>query len=150
MIRYIVRPGDTLTLIASRYGTTVVAIMEANNLVDADLIFIGQVLLIPVSGPAPTPTPPECPPCPPCPPTPVPPTPPPTRPVVTRTFDGVQFTLSLDKSVYRIGEQIVIRLRKKNILRVPLTNLYSSWEIIQKQLWFFPICPITHLSFYKV
>ncbi|HHV17645.1 MAG TPA: LysM peptidoglycan-binding domain-containing protein [Thermoanaerobacterales bacterium] len=126
MIRYIVRPGDTLTLIASRYGTTVVAIMEANNLVDADLIFIGQVLLIPVSGPAPTPTPPECPPCPPCPPTPVPPTPPPTRPVVTRTFDGVQFTLSLDKSVYRIGEQIVIRLRKKNILRVPLTLTYRT------------------------
>ena len=130
MIRYIVRPGDTLTSLAARFGTTVVAIMEANNLANADLIFVGQVLLIPVSGPTPPPVPPECPPCPPCPPTPPPPTPPPTppsvRPVVTRTFDGVQFTLSLNKSVYGIGEPIVMRLRKKNILTVPLTLTYRT------------------------
>ncbi len=68
MIRYIVRKGDTLTLLAARYGTTVEAIMTANNLVDPDLIIVGQVLLIPVSGSTAPSTPPEYPSCPPCPP----------------------------------------------------------------------------------
>ncbi|MDD4569340.1 MAG: BsuPI-related putative proteinase inhibitor [Tepidanaerobacteraceae bacterium] len=132
MIRYVVRAGDTLSLLAARYGTTVAAIMEANNLANADLIFVGQVLLIPVSGPTPPPTTPECPPCPPCPPTPTPPptppppTPPPERPVVRRTFDGIEFTFSLNKRVYRLGERIIIRLQKKNILRVPLTLTYRT------------------------
>ncbi|NLZ51679.1 MAG: LysM peptidoglycan-binding domain-containing protein [Thermoanaerobacteraceae bacterium] len=129
MIRYIVRAGDTLSQIAARYGTTVAAIMRANNLTNADLIFVGQVLLIPVSGETPPP-PSDCPPCPPTqpsPPSPPTPTPPPsTRPVVTRTFDGVEYTLSLNKRVYRLGEQIIIRFRKKNILRVPLTLTYRT------------------------
>ncbi|HHY41805.1 MAG TPA: LysM peptidoglycan-binding domain-containing protein [Thermoanaerobacterales bacterium] len=128
LIRYIVRAGDTLTQIAARFGTSVAAIMEANNLSNPDLIFVGQVLLIPVSGQ--TPHPPDCPPCPPSPPSPPSPptpTPPPsTRPEVTRTFDGVQYTLSLNKGVYRLGEQIVIRFKKKNILRVPLTLTYRT------------------------
>lgn len=42
LIRYVVRAGDTLSLLAARYGTTVAAIMEANNLANADLIFVGQ------------------------------------------------------------------------------------------------------------
>lgn len=128
MIRYTVRAGDTLSQIAARYGTTVAAIMKANNLTNADLIFVGQVLLIPVSGETPQP-PSDCPPCPPTqpsPPSPPTPTPPPTRPVVTRTFDGVEYTLSLNKRVYRLGEQIIIRFRKKNILRVPLTLTYRT------------------------
>ncbi len=128
MIRYIVRAGDTLSQIAARYGTTVAAIVEANNLTNPDLIFVGQVLLIPVSEETPQP-PPDCPPCPPThpsPPSPPTPTPPSTRPVVTRTFDGVQYTLSLNKGVYRLGEQIIIRFRKKNILNVPLTLTYRT------------------------
>jgi len=128
LIRYTVRAGDTLSQIAARYGTTVAAIMKANNLTNADLIFVGQVLLIPVSGETPQP-PSDCPPCPPTqpsPPSPPTPTPPPTRPVVTRTFDGVEYTLSLNKRVYRLGEQIIIRFRKKNILRVPLTLTYRT------------------------
>ena len=129
MIRYIVRAGDTLSQIAARYNTTVAAIMKANNLTNADLIFVGQVLLIPVSGEVPQP-PSDCPPCPPTqpsPPTPIPPPrPPTTRPETTRTFDGVQYTLSLNKRVYRLGEQIIIRFRKKNILRVPLTLTYRT------------------------
>ncbi|MEW6228314.1 MAG: LysM domain-containing protein, partial [Bacillota bacterium] len=47
MITYIVQPGDTLTLIAQRFGATVAAIVEANNIPDPNLIFVGQVLQIP-------------------------------------------------------------------------------------------------------
>ena len=43
---YTVRPGDNLTRIASRYGTTVGAIMSANGLYSS-VIYVGQVLYIP-------------------------------------------------------------------------------------------------------
>lgn len=45
---HIVVAGDTLSGIAKEYGTTVEAIMEANDLSDASLIIIDQVLSIPV------------------------------------------------------------------------------------------------------
>ena len=45
-ILYIVRKGDTLSSIALRFGVTVEAIQEINNL-DSTLIFIGQTLQIP-------------------------------------------------------------------------------------------------------
>ena len=48
-IQYIVKPGDSLWLIARRYSTTVSAIQRQNNLT-GDLIRVGQVLTIPVSG----------------------------------------------------------------------------------------------------
>ena len=60
---HIVVAGDTLSGIAKEYGTTVEAIMAANQISDPELIVIGQVLSItveeagPVSTPAiPTPT----------------------------------------------------------------------------------------------
>lgn len=43
---YTVRPGDTLWLLAQRYGTTVDAIKSLNNL-SSDILNIGQVLRIP-------------------------------------------------------------------------------------------------------
>ena len=43
---YIVQPGDTLFGLAIRFGTTVPAIMQANNL-GSSLIFVGQRLIIP-------------------------------------------------------------------------------------------------------
>jgi LysM repeat protein len=67
-VTYVVRPGDTLTLIAQRFGTTVSAIVQVNNIPNPNLIFVGQVLLIPsgsvvppptvTPGPSPTPIPP--------------------------------------------------------------------------------------------
>jgi LysM repeat protein len=42
-----VRPGETLTAIAGRYGTTVAAIASLNHLVDPSYIQAGQVLRIP-------------------------------------------------------------------------------------------------------
>ena len=48
IIMYTVRSGDTLWLLANRYGTTVDAIKQANGLT-SDNLSIGQVLRIPVS-----------------------------------------------------------------------------------------------------
>ncbi len=45
---HIVVAGDTVSGIAKEYGTTVEAIMEANDLSDAGLIIVGQVLSIPI------------------------------------------------------------------------------------------------------
>ncbi len=44
---YVVRPGDTLTKIAVRYGTSVQAIAQRNSLKNANLIYVGQRLCIP-------------------------------------------------------------------------------------------------------
>lgn len=46
-VTYIVQQGDTLNVIAARYGTTAQAIMDANGLT-SDVIHPGQVLIIPV------------------------------------------------------------------------------------------------------
>lgn len=59
MFTYTVQPGDTLWSIAARYGVTPAQILRANNLTDADFIYVGQVLRIPGTGgqPFPIPTP---------------------------------------------------------------------------------------------
>jgi LysM repeat protein len=44
---HVIVPGDTLTNIAARYNTTVPALMQANNITNMDLIFLGLTLIIP-------------------------------------------------------------------------------------------------------
>ncbi len=44
---HVVMPGENLSMIAWRYGTTVWAIAKANNLYNPNLIYIGQRLIIP-------------------------------------------------------------------------------------------------------
>jgi LysM repeat protein len=46
---YVVKRGDTLAAIARRYGVTVSAIVQANGLRNANLIYTGQRLLIPAT-----------------------------------------------------------------------------------------------------
>lgn len=115
------RSGDTLTLIAQRFGVSVADIVEANpSITNPNLIYVGQIIFIPVTEVPPTPpTPP--------PPTPPPPTPPPKKPVaVTRVFDGLEYTMRINKSVYRMGETVRISFFKKNILSVPLRIKYRT------------------------
>ncbi len=47
---YTVRPGDMLSAIAMRYGVTVEALMQANNLRNPNVITVGQELIIPEDG----------------------------------------------------------------------------------------------------
>ena len=49
---YVVRRGDTLSVIAARFGTTVQALVQANSLGSADRIYVGQRLRIPGGGTA--------------------------------------------------------------------------------------------------
>ena len=48
---YTVAEGDTLLAIADRFGTTVEAIIAANDITDPTALFIGQVLIIPGADP---------------------------------------------------------------------------------------------------
>lgn len=56
MFPYVVRPGDTLWSIANRFGTTVQAIMQVNNLT-SPFVFVGQTIYIPTQIPGPSPGP---------------------------------------------------------------------------------------------
>lgn len=47
---YIIQRGDTLSLIAHRYNTTIRAIAELNSILNPNLIHIGQRLIIPSAG----------------------------------------------------------------------------------------------------
>jgi lipoprotein-anchoring transpeptidase ErfK/SrfK len=51
-----VQPGDTLGAIADEHGTSVQALVDANQIDDPSLIFAGQVLTIPDGGVGGTPT----------------------------------------------------------------------------------------------
>jgi LysM repeat protein len=56
---YTVQWGDSLSSIAARYGTTVQAIMSANNITNPNYIYAGMILYIPCGNrpPAPAPAP---------------------------------------------------------------------------------------------
>jgi LysM repeat protein len=50
VVYHTVQRGDTVYSIARRYGSSVEAITQANNLVNPSQIYAGQKLTIPVSG----------------------------------------------------------------------------------------------------
>jgi LysM repeat protein len=52
---YIVRPGDTLSAIAQRFGTTVHTLMVLNNITNPNIIFVGQQIRLPNCGVQPPP-----------------------------------------------------------------------------------------------
>jgi len=58
-MQYVIQPGDTLLSIASRFNTTVQAILAANpQITNPNVILVGQVIIIPGTTPGPQPPPP--------------------------------------------------------------------------------------------
>lgn len=55
-VNYVVQPGDTLAGIASKFNSTLEAIEKENQLTDANAIYVGQLLVIPVNLVTPTAT----------------------------------------------------------------------------------------------
>lgn len=49
-IHYVIQPGDTLFFLAQRYGTTVDRILRHNCIPNPDLIYPGQIIIIPCPG----------------------------------------------------------------------------------------------------
>ena len=59
---YTVRAGDTLGRIANRFGTTYITIAQRNNILNPNLVYVGQQLIIPGTNTAPPPNPTPVPP----------------------------------------------------------------------------------------
>jgi LysM repeat protein len=116
---YVVQPGDNLTRIAQRLGTTVQAILAANpQITNPNLIFVGQVIQIP-SGQGPTPTP-----------TTVPSTPTPTpTPSGTTTTYVVQPGDNLTRIAQRFGTTVQAILAANPQITNP--NLIFVGQVIQ-------------------
>ncbi|GAB4559229.1 MAG: hypothetical protein Kow0047_04980 [Anaerolineae bacterium] len=74
---HIVQPGETLGLIAARYGVSVWELARVNGIWNTNYIYVGQRLIIPGYAPPGPPPYPPYPPYPPAPPAPPPPPPPP-------------------------------------------------------------------------
>ena len=62
---YVVQRGDTLGAIAQRFGVSLADLINANNIANPNLVFVGQVLVIPGGGGSNNPPPDNTPPPPP-------------------------------------------------------------------------------------
>ncbi|MCU0511201.1 MAG: LysM peptidoglycan-binding domain-containing protein [Anaerolineae bacterium] len=117
---HVVDRGETLRIIAERYGTTWQALAAANNLTDPNRIMAGMTLVIPaVGGPVATPVPPA-------PPVVVPPAVPPRIYVVQRgdTLSGIALRLGVTPESLRQFNNIVnpSQLFAGQVLAVPPTG----------------------------
>lgn len=56
-IEYVVKPGDNLMLIASKFNSTAEAIAALNQMKVTDVLFVGRILVVPVGIATPTITP---------------------------------------------------------------------------------------------
>jgi soluble lytic murein transglycosylase-like protein len=53
---YVVRAGDSMSVIAQRFGVTLTKLLAANKLPDASRIYVGQKIVVPGTAGAPKPT----------------------------------------------------------------------------------------------
>ncbi|HET7010704.1 MAG TPA: LysM domain-containing protein [Anaerolineales bacterium] len=53
-IQYVVKPGDNLQIIASKFNSTAEAIAQLNNMTITDVLFVGRTLIVPVNIATPT------------------------------------------------------------------------------------------------
>lgn len=110
-ITYTVQTGDTLFLIAQRYGTTVERIVQANNLANPDVIFIGQVLTIPdvdndEDGTDDNQDE--------------------NNTNESRRIGGLLYTLTTDRRTYRRGDPVRITLTKRNVTNRAIVLRYRT------------------------
>lgn len=96
---HVVQPGDTLTAIARRYGTTVKALVTTNGMADANVpLRVNQQLRLPNAGGAPAAAP--------APRKPVPPTPAAApAPVRPASAPGGAYTVKAGDTLYKISRQ---------------------------------------------
>jgi len=106
-VTYTVQSGDTLFLIARRFGTTVERIAQLNNIADPDAILVGQTLSIPEEGVSAEASAAAG-----------------NR--ETRQIRGIRYVLYTNKSTYRRGEDIVITLVKTNVTGRNITLRYRN------------------------
>lgn len=117
---YRVQSGDTLSTIATKYGITWEALAAANGLNSRSVLRIGQELVIPVAGSAPTAVPqPTVPPRPAAtpPPTPLPPTPAPSLAAPVQLSPGDQTPFS--------GGDAFVELVWQPVLGMPADGQYQ-------------------------
>jgi len=122
---YTVQTGDTLFLIARRFGTTVEKLAQLNNIKNPEEIFVGQVLAIPdsvvgeISGAA-------------------------AGNQKTRRVKGLLYTMSTNKLQYRQGENITINLVKTNVSNSDINLRYRTSQrydfvikrgLDQREIW---------------
>jgi LysM repeat protein len=141
---YVVAPGDTLGIIARRFGVTVEELARLNGIEDTSRLQVNQRLLIPASAMAqPTPTPK---------PTPTPaPTPTPTTELV---YPAPQLLSPVDGTPFTEGDQAFIELRWQDVgplrpgevyvihLGYLMAQDHVSWfyeEMVQGTSWRVPV-----------
>ena len=92
---YTVQPGDTLSKLSRQYNTTVSALINANQIANPNLIFVGQTLRIPEGSGAPAPT--NSPPV----------NPPPSLPQPTAVppTSGTTYVVQRGDTLYRIAQR---------------------------------------------
>jgi LysM repeat protein len=104
-VTHTVQAGENLYRISLMYGTTVTAIAQANNITNPSLIYVGQVLIIPVAAPAATPVPTSVPTGTVTPATPVPTTMPTATPVPTSPTGEIVHVVQPGENLFRISLQ---------------------------------------------
>lgn len=127
---YLVQPGDTLTSLALRSGTTVAAIMNANCL-KATVIYAGQRLYLPRALTYPTQTPTSTP-------TKMPPTATPTQCVIDPPAGWVAYVVQAGDSLYDLALR-----HGTTIYEVRQVNCLSSDAISPGQQLYLPALPPT-------
>ncbi|MFZ5631571.1 MAG: BsuPI-related putative proteinase inhibitor [Bacillota bacterium] len=104
---YTVRPGDTLSSIASQFGTTVQNLVALNQVADPDMINVGQTLLVSLEGVD---------------------TGDGSNSVNSKVIDGLLYVLATDRNRYRRGETVNITLFKINVSRTARRLFYTTGQ----------------------
>ncbi len=109
---YTVQPGDTLSSIAYRYGTTVQQLVELNNIANPNYIWVGQSIVIPgedddVGQPGETGDMGG-------------------DPSASRIVSGLRYTISTSRASYQRGDRVNITFTKCNVSGSTIRLRYNT------------------------